>query len=321
MWARRCIFTAGSSKAGCEIEGKRGPPRVCSVIELAHLRAAAAAAEHGSIRKAAFALGVQQSTVSRRLRELERGLGFAVFDRPHTGALPSRRGRPFLEASQRILAEMDELVQVARTGADEGGPTVRLGASPSVPVDRLHDILAQGASGSARLDVMLSSGTLRGLVGALRAGRIDVALMPFVDGLWEGPTFLLWSEPVLVALSQKHEMARRPVIERAALAQGRILASRHDPTPRLAGVSRVVLQDAPPQALLALVGAGYGAMLIAAGLAAGRPSGVVFRPLKIGKRCCRISFAAYHRVELSNPAITALTDLLRCERRMMGQSC
>jgi DNA-binding transcriptional LysR family regulator len=40
-------------------------------IELRHLRYFLAAAEHGSFRKAAVALGVQESSMSRRIRDLE----------------------------------------------------------------------------------------------------------------------------------------------------------------------------------------------------------------------------------------------------------
>lgn len=50
-------------------------------IELRHLRYFVAAVEHGSFRKASVALRVQESAISRRIRDLEGHLGVAVFNR------------------------------------------------------------------------------------------------------------------------------------------------------------------------------------------------------------------------------------------------
>ena len=47
-------------------------------IELRHLRYVVAAAEHGSFRRAAQALGLQQSAIGRRIRDLEDEIGAAL---------------------------------------------------------------------------------------------------------------------------------------------------------------------------------------------------------------------------------------------------
>jgi DNA-binding transcriptional LysR family regulator len=46
-----------------------------------HLRYFVAASDNGSFRKAGAALGVQESTISRRIRDMEDGLGSALFHR------------------------------------------------------------------------------------------------------------------------------------------------------------------------------------------------------------------------------------------------
>ncbi|WP_244543597.1 LysR family transcriptional regulator [Bosea sp. CRIB-10] len=50
-----------------------------SSIELRHLRYFVAAADHGSFRKAATAVDVKESAVSRRIRDLEDHLGASLF--------------------------------------------------------------------------------------------------------------------------------------------------------------------------------------------------------------------------------------------------
>ena len=61
--------------------------RLCSdqsstvLIEFRHLSYVEAAMRHGSFRKAADALGLKQSNLSRRIRDLEDKLGMKLFER------------------------------------------------------------------------------------------------------------------------------------------------------------------------------------------------------------------------------------------------
>ena len=53
--------------------------------EIRHLRYFVTAAEHGSFRKASQTLGIQESAVSRRIRDLEDHLGASLFQRQASG--------------------------------------------------------------------------------------------------------------------------------------------------------------------------------------------------------------------------------------------
>ena len=59
--------------------------REISGLDLRQLRYAVLAAEYGSIRQAAEALLMKQSTISRSIRQLEDTLGVAVFARTSGG--------------------------------------------------------------------------------------------------------------------------------------------------------------------------------------------------------------------------------------------
>jgi len=67
------------------------------VLDWRLFRYAMTAAEHGSFRRVAAALNVQQSTVSRGIRNIEHRLGATLFERSHSGIRPTQAGDRFLK--------------------------------------------------------------------------------------------------------------------------------------------------------------------------------------------------------------------------------
>src|SRR5947207_6682863 len=77
--------------------------------------------EHLSFRRAASALGVRQSAVSRRVRELEDELGVSIFERHHAGVRVTNAGIRFLQEAREALLQFDHAVE---TAAAAGSGTV-----------------------------------------------------------------------------------------------------------------------------------------------------------------------------------------------------
>ena len=110
-------------------------------VGLRHLQFVVAAAQHGSLRRAAEALHIRQSTISRAIRELEEHLGVVLFIRSSGGTRPTRTGAEFMETAKRVLDDFDTLV--SRTEALRRGATGRLtlGLPTSYAVARLRPVL------------------------------------------------------------------------------------------------------------------------------------------------------------------------------------
>lgn len=66
-------------------------------VEFRLFQYALTSAEHGSFRRAAAALNLQQSTVSRGVRNLEHRVGVELFERSHAGIRPTPAGDRFLQ--------------------------------------------------------------------------------------------------------------------------------------------------------------------------------------------------------------------------------
>src|ERR1700692_3233541 len=89
-------------------------------INLQHLRYPVAARDQGSLRRAAESLSVQQSTLSRCIRQLEHSIGMTIFERSSIGVRATNAGRDFLHLARSILEQVDSLVTRAhRTGRGE----------------------------------------------------------------------------------------------------------------------------------------------------------------------------------------------------------
>src|ERR1700730_19032566 len=78
-----------------KFDSKLSPIRA-SAVDLQHLRYAVAAADHGSFRRAAEVLLLQQSTLSRCISQLEHSLGMTIFERFSGGVRATTAGRHFL---------------------------------------------------------------------------------------------------------------------------------------------------------------------------------------------------------------------------------
>lgn len=99
-------------------------------MKLNHLRDVLAVAERGSLRAAARELGVAQSALSRSIREIEKDLGVALFERRARGVVPTQSGELFLRRAHAVKSELqrarDEIDQ--SKGLAHGRITVCLSA-------------------------------------------------------------------------------------------------------------------------------------------------------------------------------------------------
>lgn len=77
-------------------------------MELRHLRCFLAVAEELHFARAAERLHIDQSPLSRTIKELEEELGARLFVRTTRSTQLTRAGRLFLEHVQRVFAALDQ---------------------------------------------------------------------------------------------------------------------------------------------------------------------------------------------------------------------
>lgn len=96
----------------------------------------------GSLSAAARALGVEHTTVSRRIEALEGVLGVRLFDRFARGWSLTEAGQALLPQAQRVETEVHGLLRQA-SGADGAKGTVRISAPPAIAAQWIAPRLTQ----------------------------------------------------------------------------------------------------------------------------------------------------------------------------------
>lgn len=141
----------------------------------ARLRQTVAVGRFGSFSKAADAVGVTQSAVTKSVADLERRLGYPIFHRTSRGVVPTDEGRVFLERALRLLTDAAELLGRGPQ-ADPHSGTLRVGVFPStiewLLARPLEQLLARHPS--IRLDI--TTGTKEHGLRMLEHGDVDVAI-------------------------------------------------------------------------------------------------------------------------------------------------
>ncbi|MBC3910223.1 LysR family transcriptional regulator [Undibacterium umbellatum] len=107
------------------------------------IRSFVAVVEHGSLTRAAEAMGLSQPTLSRQIAELESSLGAALFERVARGLKLTPTGENLVEPARYMMAAARSLGMAAATQNHDMHGTVRITASEMVSAFVLPALLRQ----------------------------------------------------------------------------------------------------------------------------------------------------------------------------------
>lgn len=110
-------------------------------LKLDDIAAFAAVVETGSVSAAARRLGVAKSVVSKRVTELERGLGATLLKRSPRSVMLTDRGRTFYERARTIMAALDEAATAVREEEGELRGLMRIAAPMTFGTMYLGELL------------------------------------------------------------------------------------------------------------------------------------------------------------------------------------
>lgn len=238
-------------------------------ITLKQLRYFDALARNGHFGRAAEVSAISQPALSMQIKELEAGLGAALFDRGARSVRLTPLGEEFATRAREILRLVDELEDAARIAPDPMAGRLRLGVIPTVAPYLLPRVIAEVARVYPALDLHLRETITPKLLQELGDGRLDcaiVALPVSEPSLIEVPLF---SEDFV--LVRPLADADKPVPNAETLRDMRLLLLEEGHCFRDQALSFCKRQSFEPRELLdasslttlvQMVGAGIGVTLI-----------------------------------------------------------
>ena len=195
--------------------------RVMHDLTLRLLRAFVAVAERRGFSAAASALHLTQPALSRRIAELESGLGIRLFERTSRRVELTQEGQDLLERSRDLLRDGEALSERARALAQGKAGILRVGCAPMIMESVVVPLIGHYRKRFPDVDVRFhESGGAHALQAVLR-GELHAAVASPMEPRLQ--TRLLFPWRLLAVMASHHPLARARTIDMSRLAQEPIL--------------------------------------------------------------------------------------------------
>lgn len=175
-------------------------------MELRHLRCFIAVAEELHFARAAARLHIEQSPLSRIIKELEYRLGVQLFERTTRSTRLTWAGKVLLEEARRVFAVVDQAKASVKSAAAGYQGRIRVAISDGIPQTRLSALLAQCREEEPEVDICLSEVTFTEQVRGLNNDMFDIGFAQsdqVGDGLLAEP---VWFDPLVVVVPARHPL-------------------------------------------------------------------------------------------------------------------
>lgn len=260
-------------------------------MDIRHLRCFVAVAEELHFARAAERLHMEQSPLSRAIKDLEYDVGARLLERTTRSTRLTWAGQVFLDEARRVLVSVEQAKASARAAAAGCRGRLRIALSDGLAPTRLSALLAQCREEEPEVEIRLFEMPFAQQVKGLRGGLLDAGLA-MADEVGEDLVAEpVWTDPVAVIVPARHpllahrriplgEALRYPLIlchpEAGSGCHGQLVALL-----KSANRPYSVAEHATSLGtLLTLVGAGYGiGFAIASQASVFQRADVVVRPL------------------------------------------
>lgn len=155
------------------------------------LRAFHLVAQHRNFTRAAEALYITPSGLSVLIRELERQLGFRIFDRTTRQVALTTQGSELLAVTQPALNALEEGMSQIEQAVKKKNRRISIGTTPWFAAHVLPPAIKEFRDRHPDLQVQLFDGNLRAIARQVEANKLDFAIGIFdrMPGIRRVPFF------------------------------------------------------------------------------------------------------------------------------------
>ena len=217
-----------------------------SMIELRHLRYFVAVAEELNFRRAAERVHIDQTPLSRTIRDLEDQLGVPLFKRMPRRLLLTPAGARLLTEARKLLIRLERTRRVVRATDARCRAPLRVGVADGIAQPKLSDCFVSWQALAPEIPLELSEMTAVEMAAALRCEEIDAGIS---FGLPDDPAIAqeaAWRYPLVAILPLRHELARFEKVALADLLAFPFISCKPDGQPGLSQQMMSIVQRYRP---------------------------------------------------------------------------
>jgi DNA-binding transcriptional LysR family regulator len=186
-------------------------------MELRHLRYFLAVAEELHFARAANRLHIEQSPLSRAIKELEDRLKVQLFERTTRSTRLTWAGEVFLNETRRVLTTLEQAVATTKAAATGYRGSLRIALSDGVAQPWFAALLAQSREVEPEVEIRLFEVALAEQVKGLRDNLYDAGFA-LASEPGEGITSqAVWADPLVIAIPARHPLLAHKRIPLAEL--------------------------------------------------------------------------------------------------------
>jgi LysR family hydrogen peroxide-inducible transcriptional activator len=179
------------------------------MISLRQLKYFDAVARTGHFGKAAERCSVTQPALSMQVQELEKLLGIQLLERGRNGVMLTEGGKEIAQRAARVLADVRDIVDLARRQGDVLSGPLRFGVIPSVAPYILPQLLPMLRKQVPELDLHIRESQTQTLIGELADGQLDLLLLALPIEHPDIETIRLFDDRFLLAMATSHRMSNQ----------------------------------------------------------------------------------------------------------------
>ncbi|BEP62279.1 LysR family transcriptional regulator [Variovorax sp. V213] len=186
------------------------------MIELRHLRYFIAVAEELNFRRAAERIPIDQTPLSRTIRDLEERMGATLFVRAPRKLQLTPAGAKLLKYARTIFIRLERTERIVRETDARYREPLRIGVDDSTAQPKVAECLNRWRRMAPDIPLKLTEMRAAELLAALRNEELDAGISFGVldDAIAQQP---IWTSPIVAVLPLAHELAGRETVSLSEL--------------------------------------------------------------------------------------------------------
>jgi DNA-binding transcriptional LysR family regulator len=177
-----------------------------------HLQMMVALDDLRHLGRVAQSLHISQPAVSLALGELEKGLGFKLFDRTPKGVVPNAYGESLIQHARLILANLTQMRLELHALQSGASGKVHVGALPAMTPSLLPQALILLKQQTPLASVIVQEGPMDSLLPELRRGTLDLVVGRLVNrsGQDDLAEEMLYEGKNVMVVAKGHPLIHKP---------------------------------------------------------------------------------------------------------------